>query len=90
MCRCGSRVGGTPELTGSNEERGLLFASGNSRELAAQLDRLVSDARLRHKLGDEAAKFARESLSIEIAAARTGAMYERLLAKKTGKKISQV
>lgn len=90
-CGCavvGSRVGGTPELTGSNEERGLLFTSGNPQELAAQLGRLLFDARLRHKLGDQAAKFASQSLSIEIAAARTGAMYERLLAKKTGKRIS--
>lgn len=84
----GSRVGGMPELTGANEERGLLFTSGNAQELAAQLERVVSDTTLRHDLGNKAAKFARESLSIEIAAARTGAMYERLLAKKTGKRIS--
>ncbi len=87
-CGCavvGSRVGGTPELTGPNEERGLLFTSGNADELAAQLGRLISNPTFRHELGNKAARFAKESLSIEIAAARTGAMYERLLQKKTGR-----
>ncbi len=85
-CGCavvGSRVGGTPELTGSNEERGLLFPSGDADELANQLERLITDDMLRRDLGIKAAKFARENLSIEIAAERTGAMYERLLGRKT-------
>ena len=84
-CGCavvGSRVGGTPELTGSNEERGLLFPSGDAGALANQLERLVTDDNLRRDLSAKAAKFARENLSIEIAAQRTGAMYERWLAKK--------
>jgi L-malate glycosyltransferase len=88
-CGCavvGSRVGGTPELTGSNEERGLLFPSGDADALANQLERLVTDDALRDDLGAKAAKFAKESLSIEIASERTGAMYERWLAKKTGRK----
>jgi glycosyltransferase involved in cell wall biosynthesis len=87
-CGCavvGSHVGGMPELTGRNEERGLLFPSGNADALAAQLERLITDDVLRHELGKKAAKFAKENLSIEIAAARTGSMYERLLAKKPGR-----
>jgi len=87
-CGCAvvaSRVGGTPELTGGNEERGLLFPGGDADALAAQLERLLTDDALRRELGTKAAKFAKENLSIEIAAARTGAMYERLLAKKTGR-----
>jgi glycosyltransferase involved in cell wall biosynthesis len=85
-CGCavvGSRVGGMPELTGANEERGLLFPSGNADELANQLKRLIANDALRRDLGSKAAEFAKESLSIEIAAERTGAMYERLLATKT-------
>jgi glycosyltransferase involved in cell wall biosynthesis len=88
-CGCaviGSRVGGMPELTGSNEERGLLFPSGDAEALANQLERLITNDALRRELGDKAAKFAKESLSIEIAAARTGAMYERLLERKTVRK----
>jgi len=88
-CGCavvGSRVGGLPELTGANEERGLLFPSGDADGLASRLERLITDDALRLDLGAKAAKFAKESLSIEIAAARTGAMYERLLAKKTSRR----
>lgn len=88
-CGCavvGSRVGGTPELIGSNEERGLLFPSGDADALANQLERLITDNPLRRNLGAKAAKFAKENLSIEIAAERTGAMYERLLAKKVGRR----
>ncbi len=88
-CGCavvGSRVGGMPELTGSNEERGLLFPSGDADALANQLERLITNDTLRRDLGAKAAKFAKENLSIEIAAERTGAMYERLLAKRLGRK----
>jgi len=79
-CVVGSRVGGTPELIGENL-RGLLFEPGNSQQLADQLSRLANDANLRSELAGRAAAFARESLSIEIAAARTGEIYDRLLNK---------
>ncbi len=85
-CGCavvGSRVGGTPELTGNNEEQGLLFESGDAKGLASQLARLIKDPDLRRDLGSRAATFAKENLSIQIAAERTGAMYERLLLRKT-------
>jgi glycosyltransferase involved in cell wall biosynthesis len=85
-CGCavvGSRVGGTPELTGRNEERGLLFESGDAKGLATQLTRLISNERLRRDLGGRAAQFAKESLSIQIAAERTAAIYERWLLRKT-------
>jgi glycosyltransferase involved in cell wall biosynthesis len=81
-CGCaviGSRVGGTPELIGNREERGLLFESGDVEGLAAQLARLIEDGHLRRQLGTRAAKFAKENLSVQIAAERTGAIYERLL-----------
>ena len=85
-CGCsvvGSRVGGTPELIGSNDERGLLFESGNAADLAEKLSRLITDISLRRYLGTEAAKFARENLTIEIAAERTAAIYEKVLRRKT-------
>lgn len=85
-CGCaviGSRVGGLPEMTGSNEERGLLFESDNADDLARQLNRLITNDSMRQELGRKAAQFAKENLSIEIAAERMGAMYERWLAKKT-------
>ncbi len=84
-CGCaviGSRVGGTPELTGSDEERGLLFESGDVEELTKQLSRVIKNSELRRELGRRAASFAKDNLSIQIAAERTGAMYERLLLRK--------
>lgn len=80
-CGCavvGSRVGGTPELTG-DDERGLLFPSGDAAGLAARLSQLAESPLLRRELAARAARFAREKLSIEIAARRTGEIYEKLL-----------
>jgi L-malate glycosyltransferase len=86
-CGCsviGSRVGGTPELIGSNEERGFLFESGNTADLAAKLGRLIEDQALRCELASRAARFVRENLTIEIAAQRTAAIYDELLKRKLG------
>jgi glycosyltransferase involved in cell wall biosynthesis len=83
-CGCasiGSRVGGTPELTGE-DERGLLFRSGDAADLATRLTLLIADAALRRRLGERAARFARENLSMEVAARRTAAIYEKLLSHK--------
>jgi len=79
-CVVGSRVGGTPELIGENE-RGRLFASGDAAGLAAQLLLLLENEPLRRDLGQRAARFARERLSVEVAAARTAAIYEKWLRK---------
>ncbi len=90
-CGCsvvGSRVGGTPELIGANDERGFLFESGNAEDLAAKLTRLITEDGLRRDLASRAAAFVRENLTIEIAAERTAAMYEKLLERKTGFKIN--
>ena len=84
-CGCavvGSRVGGTPELIGSREERGLLFKSGDVADLAGQLAKLIGDFDLRRNLASLAAKFARENLTVEIAAARTAEIYEKVLLRK--------
>ncbi len=86
-CGCsvvGSRVGGTPELIGTNDERGFLFESRNAADLASKLARLITDDGLRRDLASRAVSFVRENLTIEIAAERTAAMYERLLERKTG------
>jgi YD repeat-containing protein len=80
-CVVGSRVGGTPELIGENE-RGLLFQSGNVEDLAAQLARLIADGDLRRELGARAARFAGERLSIEVAVERTCALWEKLLERR--------
>jgi L-malate glycosyltransferase len=84
-CGCSvvaSRVGGTPELTGE-DERGLLFQSGDTSDLAAKLTTLIENESLRLAFGARAAKFARESLSIEVASKRMAEIYETMLRRKT-------
>lgn len=83
-CGCvvlGSRVGGTPELIGNNE-RGLLFRSGDAADLTIKLTALIENEPLRREFGARAAEFARTSLSIEIAAGRMAEIYERALRRK--------
>jgi glycosyltransferase involved in cell wall biosynthesis len=83
-CSCvGSRVGGTPELIGRNEERGLLFQCGNAADLVLKLSALIADRELRRSLGNRAAVFVRKHLTIEIAAERTAAIYEWALQRNT-------
>jgi glycosyltransferase involved in cell wall biosynthesis len=87
-CGCaviGSRVGGTPEMIGTTGDRGLLFESGNVEDLVAKFEQLILNDDLRKDFGVRAAAYVRQNLTIEIAAERTGAIYERLLQRKTGK-----
>jgi 1,2-diacylglycerol 3-alpha-glucosyltransferase len=77
-CALGSRVGGTPELIG-NDERGLLFRSGDAGDLAEKLAMLIGNEQLRRELGARAADFARTKLNIEIAAQRMAEIYELML-----------
>jgi glycosyltransferase involved in cell wall biosynthesis len=89
-CGCsvvGSRVGGTPELIGSHDERGLLFTSGDVGDLALKLSKLIADNELRGILGSSAAEFVRKNLTVEIAAERTAAIYEKLLKRKNVRRL---
>jgi glycosyltransferase involved in cell wall biosynthesis len=83
-CGCAavaSHIGGTPELLGTEEERGLLFNNNDAADLVRQLQRLVADRQLRRDLGHRAAAFAKEKLPIEAAARRTAEIYEYLLSR---------
>src|SRR5882762_8796693 len=80
-CAIGSRVGGTPELIG-NDERGLLFRSGDAGDLAEKLAILIENEQMRRRFGTCAAEFARTRLSIEIAARRMAEIYELMLRRK--------
>jgi glycosyltransferase involved in cell wall biosynthesis len=80
-CCVGSRVGGTPEMLGQNE-RGLLFQSGDPADLAACLETLIENDALRSELGRKGAEFARTNLSIERACAAISGIYDGWLARK--------
>ena len=77
-CPVGSRVGGTPEMI-SDGERGFLCEPGNTADLAEKLTILATDPARRQKMGEAAATFVREHLTIEIAASRLADIYRRLL-----------
>jgi L-malate glycosyltransferase len=80
-CRCavvGSRVGGTPELIGEDETRGLLFQSEDVGDLSFQLTRLIKDVGLRKNLGQKAAQYARDTLNIEANVACMTSIYDEL------------
>jgi glycosyltransferase involved in cell wall biosynthesis len=77
-CVVGTEVGGTPELIGRNE-RGLLCRPEDPDDLAAQLAALIQDEPLRRRLGAEAARYARQNLSIEAAARRMAEIYAEFL-----------
>ena len=81
-CVIGSRVGGTPELIG-DDERGLLFRSGDAGDLAAKLTTLIQNESLRRALGVRAARFATEELNIGSAASRMMEIYENVLFRKS-------
>jgi glycosyltransferase involved in cell wall biosynthesis len=80
-CVVGSRVGGTPELIG-NDERGLLFRSGDACDLAAKLTALIENEQLRRDSGTRAAEFASDKFSIEIAARRMAEIYDLIIRRK--------
>jgi len=77
-CPVGSRVGGTPELI-RDGERGLLFDAGNIEQLAEALCMLAADVVRRREMAEAAALFAREHLTIDIAASRLASIYKDLL-----------
>lgn len=80
-CVIGSRVGGVPELI-ENGVSGLVFEPGDIDSLVDRLTTVVDNDELRRSMGQAAAKRAREEFSMEIAAQRTGALYEELLRRR--------
>jgi glycosyltransferase involved in cell wall biosynthesis len=81
-CPVASRVGGIPELIGQNE-RGVLFKSGDAQELAATLICLARDPKQRKTLASDAAAYAIENLSIDKATARLASIYRELLMRNS-------
>ena len=84
-CGCGvigSRVGGTPELIGTDGQSGLLFESGNLDQLTDRLSHLIQNDGLRLAMGAKAAARASTNLCIDRAVAVTAGIYDRLLTRK--------
>jgi glycosyltransferase involved in cell wall biosynthesis len=78
-CVVASDVGGNPELTGTNGERGCLFPVGDSAQLASQLIELAGNPEKRRALAREARTWVATNLSLAVSAARMGEIYFRRL-----------
>ncbi len=75
-CLASSAVGGARELLGDG--RGLLVAGGDAAAWAEAIERLAADPALRERLGETAAGYVAESLSLGAAAERLAALYTEL------------
>lgn len=80
-CGCAviaSEVGGNPELV-SQQETGLLFPARQAAALAMALRRMADEPELRHRLALAGEAKMRASYSLEAAAARLAAIYDRFI-----------
>jgi glycosyltransferase involved in cell wall biosynthesis len=75
-CACiASRTGGNPELI-RDEDTGLLFEPGDSRNLAEKLSRLVDDAGLRSRLAQAGNHTIRDGFSLATSVKRMQEIYD--------------
>ncbi len=81
-----TRVGGNPELIG--EDRGLLVTPNDEEALAAALMRLLEDADLGRKLGENGRRFALENFTVERMRDRQQDLYRELLDRKSWRRRS--
>lgn len=72
-----TRVGGVPELI-EDGRSGLLVDRQSPEQLAAAIDRLLSDREEAARLGAAARERQRNEFSIEVTATRVGSLYEDL------------
>jgi glycosyltransferase involved in cell wall biosynthesis len=77
-CAVATKIGGNPELV-RPEQTGLLYPSGDAQALAAQLDLLMENAPLRHRLAAQATSYIQQAFSLAAAAESMAAIYHDLL-----------
>jgi glycosyltransferase involved in cell wall biosynthesis len=80
-CCVASDTGGNPELI-EKGVTGMLFASGESAELAATLGALLEHEPLRSRLAHAASEQIRRSFSVKASAERAAALYTELLERR--------
>jgi glycosyltransferase involved in cell wall biosynthesis len=80
-CVVSSVVGGVPELV-EDGRSGFLFPAGDADSLAARLLAIIEDRDLRIRVGAAASIRARETFSMESAAANMEELYDSLLASR--------
>ena len=75
-------VGGLPDIV-HDEDDVLLFTPGDTTRLSEQLERLITDDKLRVKIETSSQKFAENQFNIESIGKRLGKIYSDLLHQRT-------
>jgi len=73
-------VGGNSELL--SDQHGILIPAGNETNFADAVEKLLSDAALRERMGHNARQFAQENFSLDRVRQRYIDLYVGLLQKK--------
>jgi len=81
-CPVGTDVGGTPELI-EHGTRGLLFPVNGTAELVSALGRLANDPAERIRMGEAAAAFAHQRLTVSVATSRLASIYRQVLGRSS-------
>jgi N-acetyl-alpha-D-glucosaminyl L-malate synthase BshA len=76
-----TRVGGIPEVI-ENEKSGLLVEPGNTKAVAAAVERLIQDPARRASLGRAARKRARKLFSAQAIVPRYESLYQRVCQRR--------
>lgn len=74
------RVGGVPEVV-RHGTSGLLVEPGDEAAFAGAVSRLLDDAELRNRMGQEGLRLSRQEHGCEVIADRLGKLYEQALGK---------
>jgi len=74
----GSDLGGIPEVI-EHGANGFLFRPGDARELARALERLITDAELRERMGQRSRALYRDRFSREMMIGRIERLYDEVL-----------
>jgi len=77
----GPDIGGVPEAI-ANGETGLLFSTGNAKDLATKIEMLINNENLRKRLGERAREVAMEKFDAEACAEENLRIFEEVLEGK--------
>ncbi len=80
-----TQVGGVPEIV-EDDVNGLLVRPGDESRLVLALERLASDASLRHRLGEAGLARVRKAYTTEHMVSRVDEIYRELYARKVGER----
>lgn len=70
-------MGGIPDIV-KNEKNGLIFQINNEEELSEQLEKMITEKKLREAIAKESLKLARTTFNVTTINAQLGNIYQSL------------